>query len=313
MAAAVETHAYTGEKPWHGLGFEVSNDLTSDEMMKAAGLDWTVSKHPVFASYGDQGQVIPCDKQALIRDSDQKVLDIISDDWKPTQNQDAFDFFKEYVEAGNMTMETAGSLNGGKNVWALAKINQSFEAVKDDVVDGYLLFSNPHRYGQAINVKHTTIRVVCWNTLSWALQSSINSKFSTSINHSRIFDPVAVKNQLGIAQHQMEENKEKAIFLSSKRFNQDSLKEFVGKIFPSTSDKVEISKPAQTVLDVMNTQPGAQFGEGSYWQMVNAVTYATDHKLGHTPDTRLNSAWFGTNERRKTQALNLALEMAKAA
>lgn len=312
MAHAVETMAYAIEKPWHGLGFEVSNDLTAEEMLKAAKLDWTVSQHPLFAMYNDNEQVSCGKKRALIRDQDKKILDIVSDDWKPTQNADAFEFFREYVEAGNMTMETAGSLNGGRNVWALAKINESFEAVKDDVVDGYLLFSNPHRYGQAINVKQTSIRVVCANTLSWALQNSA-SKFSTSVNHSRKFDAEAVKTELGIAKHQLAEAKEKAIFLASKHFNQDNVIEFLKKVFPTQSVEKELSKPAETTLELLNTQPGANFGEGTYWQLLNAVTYAVDHKLGRNTDTRLNSAWFGTNERRKTVALNTALEMADAA
>lgn len=311
MVAAVETMAYNRvEKPWHGLGVPVDNTLTTEEMMKVAGLDWTVSVHPLIADYN--GEYLSCGKNtALVRDSDRKVLDIISDNWNPTQNADAFEFFREYVEAGDMTMETAGSLNGGKNIWALAKTGEAFETVKGDVVEGYILFSNPHRYGQAINVKNTSVRVVCANTLALALQGV--NKMSTSVNHAKKFDADAVKNELGIAKNQLETLKEKTIYLTTKRFTQDNLVEFVNKIFPTTSDKKEISKPAQTVLDVVNTQPGAEFGEGSWWQALNAVTYAADHKLGRNDDSRLNSAWFGVNERRKLQALNLALEMADAA
>ena len=42
MAHQVETMAYAGETPWHGLGTRVSNDLSVDEMLEQSGLDWKV-------------------------------------------------------------------------------------------------------------------------------------------------------------------------------------------------------------------------------------------------------------------------------
>ena len=48
MAHLVETMAYAGEVPWHGLGKPVHSNMTPDEMLVAAGIDWTVSKRPAF-------------------------------------------------------------------------------------------------------------------------------------------------------------------------------------------------------------------------------------------------------------------------
>jgi hypothetical protein len=79
MSHLVETMAYNkAETPWHGLGYAVSNDLTPDEMMVAAKVDWTVNKVPVTAQYNDQA--IATGHSALIRSSDSKVLDVITDD-----------------------------------------------------------------------------------------------------------------------------------------------------------------------------------------------------------------------------------------
>ena len=47
MVANVETMAYAGETPWHGIGTQVSEELTPFEMIKSAGLDWNVRKCPV--------------------------------------------------------------------------------------------------------------------------------------------------------------------------------------------------------------------------------------------------------------------------
>ena len=48
MAHMVETMAYAGQVPWHGLGEKVEGNLTPEQMLKAAKLDWTVSKRPMY-------------------------------------------------------------------------------------------------------------------------------------------------------------------------------------------------------------------------------------------------------------------------
>ena len=110
MAHEVETMAYAGAVPWHGLGVAVSNDLAPRQMMEKAGLDWSVEKIPTYARVGDQE--IPTGVEALVRSSDNKVLTQVGANWNPVQNEEAFDFFAEYCAAGDMEMHTAGSLKG---------------------------------------------------------------------------------------------------------------------------------------------------------------------------------------------------------
>jgi phage/plasmid-like protein (TIGR03299 family) len=165
MVAAVETMAYAGEVPWHGLGTPVPSDLTPDQMLEKAGLNWEVEKVPAYANVN--GEQVEVGKSALVRTSDNRVLDVVGNDWNPLQNADAFDFFNDFVMAGDMDMHTAGSLLGGKRVWALAKVKDSFELFGGkDRVDNYLLFSNPHEYGMSIDIRMTPVRVVCNNTLT---------------------------------------------------------------------------------------------------------------------------------------------------
>lgn len=309
MSHEVETMAYAGEKPWHGLGTEVPNDLTSDQMLKKAGLDWQVVKVPLFANYN--GKEIPTGQEALIRDSDDSILTVVSSDWNPVQNKDAFDFFHEFIMEGHMNMETAGSLKKGKRVWALAKINKGFTILANDRVESYLLFSNPHEYGKGIDIRVTFVRVVCWNTISMALNTKADTVFR--MNHRKVFDPEMVKKTLGMAQDNMTDYKDTAEFLSSKNFSTAAAKSFITKLFPSTSeDEEKISKPAKKVFEVLENQPGVEFGRGSFWQLVNAVTYAVDHKLGRSADTRLQSAWYGNGAQKKIEALKLATMMATA-
>ena len=317
MVDGVAQMAYAGEKPWHGLGVEVSNDLTPNQIMKKAGLDWSVEKVPLyFTNRG--GKAVSVNKQALVRSTDQKVLDVIGDDWNPVQNEDAFEFFSEYVLAGDMEMNTAGSLKGGKNVFALAKVKESFSILGEDQVDSYLLFSNPHEYGKAIDVRFTPVRVVCNNTLTFSLQAA--SKNFVKLNHRSKFDADMVKQQMGLASEKFAKYKEMAEFLSTKKFSVESLINYYNEVFPHTYSKgkevkaiEDLTKNAKAAMDVLYTQPGANFGEGTWWQALNSVTYMTDHTMGRNAETRLQSAWFGQNQARKVKAVNKAVEYATAA
>lgn len=319
MSHNVETMAYAGAVPWHGLGVSVPSDLTPEQMLQAAGLNWEVQKFPTFAILDDNDpdSVIETGQSALVRLSDKKMLDVVSDDWNPVQNTEAFEFFNEFVMAGDMEMHTAGSLRDGQIVWGLAKIKQSFELFKGDQIDSYLLFSNFHKYGFSTDVRFTPIRVVCNNTLTLSLNSKVERM--VKISHRKQFDASQVKDMLGIATDKLEKYKDMAQFLGSKMAKNESVVEYFERIFPlnkvTEEEKSEgkRSKNADLALGVLHTQPGAEYAEGSWWQAFNAVTFMTDHLVGRSPDTRLQSAWYGYNKGLKTKALELAVEMAEAA
>lgn len=316
MINGVAQMAYAGEKPWHGLGTEVSNDLTPEQMMVKAGLDWDVREVESFIEVN--GEKIKTGQKSLIRSSDNKVLTNVGKGWNPVQNSEAFQFFAEYVLAGDMEMHVAGSLKEGKNVFVLAKVKESFSILGDDQVDNYLLFSNPHEYGKAIDVRMTPVRVVCNNTLTLSLQTSSNN--SIKLNHRSKFDPDMVKQQMGLAHEKFAQYKQMAEFLSTKRFSVESLMNYYNDVFPHTYSKgkevksvEDLTKNAKAAMDVLYTQPGAQYAEGSWWQALNSVTYLTDHQMGRSADSRMQSAWFGQNQARKLVAVNKAVEYATAA
>ena len=319
MAGMVETMAYAYKAndvnyatPWHGLGTRVPADLHPKQMLEKAGLDWTVRKVPAYADVA--GQRVAVGRSALVRDSDDSILDVVSDDWNVLQNHEAFEFFHDFVANGDMEMHTAGSLRDGQLVWALAKVNDGFELFKGDQVDSYLLFSNPHRYGWSIDVRFTPTRVVCNNTLTLSLNTA--SKNFAKVSHRRQFDGDMVKKTLGVAKEKLTTYREMAQFLGGKRYTGPKLVEYFKTVFPVTggpNKKKELSISASKALNVIHTQPGATFAEGSYWQAWNAVTYMIDWKLGRSQDNRLTSAWFGQGKKVKADALELAVQMAQAA
>jgi len=313
MAHMIESIAYSGETPWHGLGKAVPADLSPAQMLEAADLDWTVEKIPTFAKI--DGKQIYTGKDALVRSSDNSILDVVSKDWNPLQNHDAF------VISGDMAMHTAGSLRDGQIVWALAKVKESFELFGGDTVDSYLLFTLPHKFGQSIDVRFTPIRVVCNNTLTLSL--SVKANNGVKVSHRTTFNGDSVKETLGIASDKLAKYKEMAKFLGSKKFKEESVKDYFNRIFPvnaygrskneDTKAKKEMSQSATLAMMALETQPGAKYAEGTWWSAFNAVTYLTDHHLGRTQEGRLASAWYGPNKALKVKALETAVEMAEIA
>ena len=309
--------AYTGRPPWHGLGYHSETPLAPMELMRLAQADFEVERRPLWRREGEKFiQTKTCE---LIRLDTNQDLTIISEDWNPVQNKEAFDFFSKWVEEGRMSMEAAGVLKGGQIVFALAKMHKAFELPHGDVIENYMLFTNPHRFGQAVNIRTTAIRTVCWNTLSWALGS--DSKMSFSMNHRKQFNAEEVKTAMGIADIQLAKYREKAELLTQKKFDVESVQQYFMQVFPKTgTEEVErdqyrskLSRNAKLVSELLDVQPGADISSGTWWSAFNAVTYATDHRLGRSTDTRLYSAWYGTNQQRKLRALNLAVKFAELA
>lgn len=165
MSANVESMFYVRVAPWHGLGICVEEALDSREALEQSGLDWTVEQHPIMADYN----IIPGYK-ANVRQSDGKVLGVVTDRYKVVQNQEAFAFTDALLGEG-VKYETAGSLQEGRKIWLLAKLPDKY-IIEGEQIDPYLVFSSSHDGSGAIKVCMTPIRVVCQNTLNLALSSA---------------------------------------------------------------------------------------------------------------------------------------------
>ena len=163
MAANVETMFSVRERPWHGLGTVVESAPSSKEALELAGLDWQVHQKDISVLWG---RTIPGYK-ANVRDIDGAVLGVVTDKYRVVQNEDAFAFTDELLGEG-VKYETAGSLNGGRKVWILARLPREY-VISGERISPYLVFSNTHDGSGAIRVAITPIRVVCNNTLNLAL------------------------------------------------------------------------------------------------------------------------------------------------
>lgn len=309
MAHLVETMAYAGETPWHNTNCKkVPADLTPLQFLEAAGCDWEVEKVPTF--YQHKGESKYTGNFAVVRDTDSKILTEVGPEWQPVQNRQMAEFFHDFVMDNEISIETGGSLKDGKIVWFLGKTKEAFELFKgEDVIENYLLFSNYHQFGFSTDIRNTDVRVVCHNTFS-AAHTKGNAN-AIKFHHRHHFDVEDAKTALKKAKNSQQTYKEKAEYIASRPFNPGDPMDYFRKLFPTDSANKAYSRNAALCNDLMDTQPGAALGEGTWWQAFNAVTYAVDHKIGRDYDKRMTSAWYGDNREVKSKALELALDYAR--
>ena len=165
MAANFENGFFVGTPAWHGLGTVIENAPTSEEAIKIAGLDWDVVPKPMFDELGREISGY----KVNVRNSDNKILGVVTDKYKVVQNKEAFAFTDELLGQG-VKYETAGSLASGKRVWMLARMENT--TLCEENIDPYLVFTNSHDGTGAIRVAITPVRVVCQNTLNLALSKA---------------------------------------------------------------------------------------------------------------------------------------------
>ena len=223
MAANVEKMFYVRETPWHGLGTRVMEAPASEEALKIAGLDWKVLQEPIYT----MGKELIEGFKVNVRDTDRRVLGVVSDRYKIVQNQEAFSFTDELLGEG-VRYETAGSLQNGRKVWLLARMPHEY-IISGERITPYLVFFNSHDGSGAIKAALTPIRVVCQNTLNLALSTA---KRSWSMIHT------------GNIQGKIQEARD-TLFLAEKYM--DSL----GKEFESLRKKKLSDRQVQEYIEIL--------------------------------------------------------------
>lgn len=168
--------------PWHGLGAVLDEyPVSVDDALNKAGLNWTVKQGDVLVVdtpewTDDFGVTHPPSLvsaegyRANVRQDNNAVLGIVSDDYKVVQNREAFQFLDSLINS-DLYFETAGSLHGGKRVWTLAR-RPDYVEVGGDQVATYIYVASSHDGSLAVTAAVSPIRIVCANTLGLALNSS---------------------------------------------------------------------------------------------------------------------------------------------
>lgn len=305
-----------GQPAWHKLGAVVAEAQTSAEAIQLANLDWTVDLWPTFATNPDGGEPTPLPGQfAVVRSDTRAPLGTVGNYYRPFQNREAFDFMDAIVGERLAMFETAGALKGGRKVWMLATIPTEYRIAGDDVVQPFVLLTNSHDGTSGLRILPTTVRVVCNNTLTLALNRASSSEGLSIVHTDSLERRVAeARNKLGVINRQLGEFSTQAKALAKRSLNSEQLRDYF------TAMVVGRGERSQTKLlesfwtnfhNERNTLPGI---EGSAWAAYNAVSEFADHSMlvmgkgdAERLDNRVNSIWFGAANRMKQQAWQAVL------
>ncbi|HEY4281781.1 MAG TPA: DUF932 domain-containing protein [Chthoniobacterales bacterium] len=317
---------YVGDVPWHGLGQQLSKPPTAAEAIKAAKLHWRVGKKPMYAMSGGIWYEIP-DRYAVVREDlwgseECPIFATVSESYVPLQNEEAFAFFDGLIDRKVATYETAGALGEGERVWVMAKLKDNISIAGKEEVERYILLANGHNAATAVRIILTPVRVVCQNTLSWALEKA-KTEFRVHHGPDMHRKLEAAGDQLNALLSQYEILAERFGEMVKHPMVKGGLQKYLDLVFPLPSQGnrskrnydtliAEIGRRKNACAELFesgrgNTEPGIQ---GSLWAAYNGVTDWTDHRMRfQSPYHRMNSVFFGEAGRIKTRALRNALEL----
>lgn len=187
--------------PWSiGIGQDVTDCNTAEEVMHKTGLDFTVEKCPLVAKmpfsikgnneidkqsndFAHKGHIYrECAGAYATYRTDKNIpLGMVKSKYEVVQNIDAFKFFDDAIGIDKAQYQTAGYYGLGHKIFISAKIPADFD-VSGDPVKSYLIFSNTHDGSGSISILFAPVRVFCTNMLNSAFD---NADSYIRIRHTR--------------------------------------------------------------------------------------------------------------------------------
>lgn len=303
--------AYVGETPWHGLGEKLSAGAPLDTWLQAARLEWELKRLPV--QYLVDGKVrTMSDRFVLVRNDTNAALSVVSGDYEIVQPREVLEFYGELVTRFGYTLETAGALDSGRKVWALATtgIMDAVDKSGKDRIAAYLLLATSCDKTLATTAAFTSIRVVCQNTLSFAMEDTSTARRpQVKVPHTLRFHADRVKNELGIMDKAWSTFLMKVRKMSGYKMEPDEASSFFNTLLVQKNGKAstKAQRERATIMALLRSAPGQDLAtaQETLWGVLNAVTYYTDHVRPGAGD-RLDSAWFGSGYALKEKAWDMA-------
>jgi phage/plasmid-like protein (TIGR03299 family) len=252
--------------PWHGLCEPFGRLLTLDEAFHAVGLDtWEPILLPAYAG-------VP--SEAAFNATDRYV---------PAPNRAPFDALARLTERGDLGIESAGTLYGGRIVWALAATQEDdFIDVGGVTVQPYLLATNGHDGHNGFSITATGIVVVCQNTWTRALGGTNVWRARHTSDVSGRFDEAG--RILGMAAAQRTALADEVTRWLEVGISDDTVGQVVEMIAPTTTPGISATtrtKREQIQAGIYSTWM-AEYDDPavreSAWGLVNAISSWEHHQ-----------------------------------
>ena len=287
--------------PWHTLG-KIVDAMTSEEAIVLGGMDFEVGLSPLYMT-GEQlitnevkqtsnvikntpeGEVLKPEyynritipnKFCTKRMDNHHPLGVVGSRYTPIQNREAFEFFDRLIGEGHAEYETAGALGNGEVVFITAKL-PDYVKVEGEKIDNYLLLTMAHDGSGAIQAMFTPTRVVCNNTLSFAIGEAKNK---VVIRHTKSAKEKMnnLERIMGMTNDLTEEMNESFARLQDLKVNQPDVEQLYMNVLglKPMEETNKLSTKAQNILNDSLKYYEKGFGQsevvGTGWGVLNGIT-----------------------------------------
>lgn len=362
MPANLDTGLYVREPAWHGEGnviadypgsfeearqlcqpkpltWEPDDGLVLAQMQDDAALREKVTRvlvegslktadqiEAVMAAVGEAHPVIPGRKRLYRNDEPETTWNVVSDGFRHITNSEIGQILEAILQQPNVKYESLIAVNGGRQVAALVRLDEPITVPGDgSPTYPFLAVTTRHDGTGAARALSTTIRIVCWNTLSMAEAASDREGVVFYFEHWRHSDwseqvEQARETILGL-RRDAEDYSEMAAELSSLKVTPRQEKVFADAFIPApleaaaVSDRVlaNIGEARKAVLEILGgpTVEGAGI-RGTAYGLVQGATEYLDWVRGYQNKETLMGRQLLRPEKRKAVAVKLAREAALA-
>lgn len=313
----VQTMAYVGERPWHGLGNKLEPQQPIGQWKKSAGMDWSIEESEVrYITDRDHISISNAfpEQKVLYRSDTKAPLAVVSNRFRVVQPGEILEFYRDLIAHNGFQLETAGVLREGRKFWAMARTGQSTVLKGRDKVDGYLLLATACDGTLATTAQFTGVRVVCNNTLQIALGQANGA---IKVPHRSVFDPEMMKRQLGITVSSWDGFVARMKALADCPVDPDSVEGLLRRvlIYQTQENKATVVNE-QAVAKARALYEGGARGalmassRGTAWGLLNSVTEFVDHhRRARSSDHRRDAAWFGQGAQIKQRAWDEVMKL----
>ncbi len=310
--------------PWHKLGIAVDGNMTIDQAMNAANVNFTVTKEPIFAVVPDANNSLEIDGKvatvATYPDGTQVPLGVVGNTYEVVQNRSSLEVAYDIVGAsrGDAYLDTIGALGKGGQLFAYLRLEDLIidPVGINDTIESGLVISWSHDGTIAMTYLFSNIRVVCKNTLNMAVQGAKNvfrAKHTSSVE-ARLKQAQQV---LGVSTAWSKSFKGQSENLLKVSYSEDRFQRVLNKVFPEPNQASERQKRNTQAVHTQvrgifsNEKNSKNFGSNG-WTMYNSIVEYLDHERDASLDDRLKAtmtvgSWV---EKKKIQSASTILALA---
>lgn len=337
MSANVESMFSVNEVPWHGLGTVLGEYPGSwDEARTLAGLDWEPIVVPSYKFDGLRYDAATDTMVQVHEPGDDVVGDYIQDtgynrivhsatnltlahkgdSYTLISNQELGEIAEAVLAQPNIKWETAGSLDGGRAVWVLVKLDEPIVLPGDtSATYPYMAITNRHDGQGACSARTTAVRIVCSNTFGAAELEGQKHGAVFSFRHSKNWKDHVEEARIAVkgAREEFHRYEEIATDLLGIPVNAEQRERFVTEFVPMptiTSDRqaANVEEARKAIRDILASKTTAEVSDTAYGLLQASGEYLDHVRRARNAETRFNRTLVRP-EPQKARALRIIKEV----